>query len=324
MKIYMKSLMAVMIFLLSALPNAEADLSVVRELVIAPKNARVLANIGSVNQSFNIRMVKALVDIHIGKLPQSTEQPVDINVHAVFTMQNESPDSLSLTVGFPVSNSEFSAFEFKSFKVKTDNEPRSIFNRTSGYPRKMNHAWISGPDKKGDTKLPDYQEERDRKSNSRKLFGQQIIGGYEFQNLMVWRERFAPNQIREIQVDYSMEIPRQRNNWNYKRAEGNHKGVWPEEANNLPINFLNSIPFLEEYYFFDYYLVSGASWKGVIGEEIINLHMDNSWQGHKLYSNYEYKLFRSENKKNADNTHGIIYTYFLKNAEPTEDRKSVV
>jgi hypothetical protein len=311
--------MTVLTFLFSAFSNAEADLNVVRELVIAPKNARVLANIGSVNQSFNIRMAKALVDIHIGKLPQSAEEPVEINIHAVFTMQNESPDSLSLTVGFPVSNSEFSVFEFKSFKVGTDNEPRSVFNRTSGYPRKMNHAWISGPDKKGDKELPDYQEGRNRKSNSGKLFGQQIIGGDEFQNLMVWKETFDPHQVRKIQVDYSMKIPTQKNTWETKRAEGNYKGVWPEEANNLPLKFLNSIPYRDKYYFFDYYLVSGASWKGMIGEEIIKLHLDNSWQGHRLYSNYEHKLFRSGDKKNDEDSHAMTYTYLLQNAEPTEN-----
>ena len=51
--------------------------------------------------------------------------------------------------------------------------------------------------------------------------------------------------------------------------KGSHKGVWLQEATNVPVASLKKIP--GSYYFFDYYL-SGASWSGSVGFEDITLH----------------------------------------------------
>lgn len=316
-----KKLFMITTLLLLIPHTAEADLDVIREVIIAPKNGRAAANIGSVNQSSNIRMVLAKVDIEVGKVPVSDQDPVRINVHSVFTMKNESQDALSLTVGFPVSRSEYSAFDLVSFAVKTDGNPRSVFNRVSGYIRRIKHIFISGPDKESYKKLVDYEINKDHLE----IYGIQKIGKGEYQNLMVWGEVFDPGQERNIEVRYSIEIPLQKNVWKQKKVKGNYKGIWPQEANNLPLDFLKSIPgkkkfslfSYNKYYFFDYYLISGASWKGTIGEEVITLRLDNSWQGHTLYSNHKDKLVRQSSPK-GDDLHGILtYAYILRNAEPT-------
>ena len=70
--------------------TAEADLNVVREVTIAPKNGRVAANIGSVNQSYNIRMEKALVEITVGRVPDRENDPVMIRVAAQHLARVES------------------------------------------------------------------------------------------------------------------------------------------------------------------------------------------------------------------------------------------
>ena len=96
--------------------------------------------------------------------------------------------------------------------------------------------------------------------------------------------------------------------------EGNYKGIWPQEANNLPLAFLETIPRNEKYYFFDYYLTSGASWKDTIGEEVIQLRLHDSWQGHELFSSYKYNLVRSGTVPDE-----LTYTYILRNEEPAEN-----
>ncbi len=316
----------VLAVLLMASHGVWADLEIVREVTIAPKNGRVLANIGSVNQSYNIRMIKAVVEIEVGKVPAEDKEPVVLNVHALFTMKNESPEKMDLTVGFPVSNSRFSAFDFKSFLVETGGFPRSVFNRLTGYPNYMKHFYVSGPEKESYTELPDYPELNAESGapdtygfKRRNVFVVEKIGEQGFHNLMVWREMFEPDQTQIVDIRYTIEIPPQKNKWEQKKAKGNYKGIWPEEANNLPISFLESIPHKEVFYFFDYYLVSGASWKGTIGEEVITLRLDDSWGGHKLYSNHRDKLTRTGELGTGENNVGLTYTYILRDAEPTDN-----
>jgi hypothetical protein len=158
--IMIKRLFIASVLLLLIPRYAAADLSVIREVTVTSKNGRVAANIGPVNQSSNVRMVKTKVDIDIGKVPVPDQDPVRINVHAVFTMKNESPDTLSLTVGFPVSHSQYSAFDLISFSVRTDGHPRSVFNRISGYPRQMKHEFVSGPEPESYKEFIDYQKEK--------------------------------------------------------------------------------------------------------------------------------------------------------------------
>ncbi len=86
------------------------DLNVVKEVVIAPKGVNAAANIGSVNSSVNVRMNSAKVDIHVGKPGGGTLAPLPLNVRATFELVNESSHELKLTVGFPISNSQYSSF----------------------------------------------------------------------------------------------------------------------------------------------------------------------------------------------------------------------
>ena len=73
--------------------------------MIAPKKGRAGANIGPVNASVNIAMLKADVEISVGPVPTSVDEPLDIADRGSFTMKNESSESLALTVRFPVSDS---------------------------------------------------------------------------------------------------------------------------------------------------------------------------------------------------------------------------
>jgi hypothetical protein len=330
----MKRIIIIAIFLSVAVvlqpPNVNADIEIVREVVIAPKKGRAGANIGPVNASVNIAMLKADVEISVGPVPTSVSETLHIAVRAGFTMKNESSESLALTVGFPVSDSAYSAFKLQEFSVKSNGAPRSVFNRVTGYPRHLKHVFVSGPDMEGHRSLPDYTDAPNdpgvpKKTTARKLFGDERIGDESFHNLMVWKETFEAGQVSIIEVAYRIAVPLQENSFKTMKVKGNYKGIWPQEANNLPIDFLKSIPGKKDlspfsyhkFYFFDYYLVSGASWKGTIGEETIALRLDDSWQGHLLYSNQKDKLVRSGESKEEVWPVNLIYTYALRDAEPT-------
>ena len=332
----MKRIMIFAIFLTVAVVlqplNVTADLDVVREVVIAPKKGRGGANIGPVNTSVNIAMLKAHVEIRVGPLPASVDEPLHIAVSARFTMKNESSESLALTVGFPVSESAYSAFKLQEFNVKSNGGPRSVFNRVTGYPRYLKHAYVSGPDREGHRGLPDYAGDDvpndqgvPKGTTARKLFGNERIGDESFHNLMVWKETFEAGQVSIIEVAYRIAVPLQENSFKTMKVKGNYKGIWPQEANNLPIDFLKSIPGKKDlspfsyhkFYFFDYYLVSGASWKGTIGEETITLRLDDSWQGDLLYSNQKYRLVRSGDSDEGVRSGDLTYNYTLRDADPT-------
>ena len=135
--------------------GARGDLSAEREIVLSPERGRVVANIGAIGHSDAVAMNRADVNISVGERPHDREARVDIGVHAVFTMENISTDTVALTVGFPVSDSSWSAFEFDFFDVITDGDARSVFERVGGYPRRLSHRHVSGPDPLAHGGLPE-------------------------------------------------------------------------------------------------------------------------------------------------------------------------
>ncbi|WP_415407913.1 hypothetical protein ACLHDG_05110 [Sulfurovum sp. CS9] len=286
------------------------DLIVVREVVIAPKGVNAAANIGSVNSSVNVRMDLAKVDIHVAKPGGGALAPLPLNVRATFELVNESSDELKLTVGFPVSNSEYSSFELSHFSVVTDGAVREVFRRTGSYPRLMGHEYVSG--EKGPEKATPPAE-----IGSDNLFGVQSIGKDTFQNLMVWEETFAPSQRKKIKVDYEIEIPFQENKVVREQVESSSKGIMHGAANNVPIQFLQKVG-TGSYYFFDYYLTSGASWAGSIGFEEITLHFDHWWRDLEFYSTIKQGEICWSNRTLYPSL-PIVATYQLRDKEPTEN-----
>jgi len=291
------------------------DLNVIKEVAIAPKGVKAAANIGSVNSSVNVRMDSAKVDVHVGMpvVSPGTSALLPLNIKAKFKLINESPQELKLTVGFPVSNSQYSSFKLSRFRVVTDGAVREVFRRKSGYPRQLNHEYVSGEKGPGKATPPAETDQQD----SAKLFGNQFIGRESFQNLMVWEESFSPAQQKIVVVDYEINIPLQENKMVRKRVEGNYKGVWPQEANNVPVHFLQQLP-PGHYYFFDYYLTSGASWAGAIAFEDVTLHFDYWWRDLEFHSTIKQGKIGWSNRT-LDPSLPIIATYQLRNEEPTEN-----
>lgn len=317
-----------------ALSFCFGDVSVEREVVITPKGVNAAANIGSVNSSVNVRMDLAKVDIHIAKprddglvtIPFRAYEAIDrlitvpldgrvvtipLNVIATFELINESSHDLNLTVGFPVSNSAYSSFELSHFSVVTDGTVKEVFRRKGNYPNALWHEYISGIKGSKNANPP-------LEKGAENLFGRQGIGKETFQNLMVWDETFSPAQRKKIQVEYEIEIPLQENKVVRERVFSSEKGISSKAANNVPIQFLQKIG-SGSYYFFDYYLTSGASWAGSIGFEEVTLHFDHWWKGNLEF----YSTIKKDEIAWFNQTHdsAIFMTaiYQFRDKEPTEN-----
>lgn len=298
--------------LLFARPCA-ADLTVVSEVAIGPKTAHGAANIGAVNSSPNVRLEKAVIDITVGKpFVRNRGKPLPIVVRGTFLLVNQSDQLLELTVGFPVSNSEYSAYTLEAFRVATDMETREVFRRKSGYPRRLTHEYISGMKGPGIAKPPN-----DVNESTMHLFGRQRLGHDEFQNLMVWEETFSPHQEKSVKVEYELTLPLQEAEVLRKRVKGNHKSVWPQEANNVPPTFVDSLPD-ESYYFFDYYLTSGASWAGPIGVEEILMSFDQWWYDVEFYTTIDTDELSWAPRKAKPSDPAWMY-YVIENIDPSEN-----
>jgi hypothetical protein len=306
-------------WLLGAAGPARADLTVVREVVVAPKKGSLAANIGPVNRSAKVRLAQAEVLIRPGP-PPAAGRPLRVEVRARFVLRSEAEAPLRLTVGFPVSDSEYSSFDFVSFQVRGPEGPRTVFQRATGYPRRMTHRLVSGPEASPAGLLPDvdWAEKRGEVYRSRRagrIMGGDAVGSRELGNLMVWAEEFRPGQAKTLEVGYVMAIPLQAAGWSRRRVEGNHKGVWPQEANNVPLAFLQTLP-PGPYYFFDYYLVTGAAWKGPIGSETVTLELDGSWAGHELFCNLSESLHKATSMQKGGKTPSTAYVYQFREQEP--------
>lgn len=310
------------LILVAAMP-ALADLTVVREVLITPKRGSLAANIGPVNQSPNIRLTQADVAVVAGPVPNAAGRPLEVSVRARFRLESQSEHKLLLTVGFPVSNSQYSSFAMDSFSVTGPSGPRTVFQRVTSYPAAMTHRLVSGPAGHPARLLPDV--ERAEKQGAVYLSGGQrpvlkgeSIGSGDYKNLMVWAETFNPKETKTLTVDYVMKVPLQHSNWSRRRVEGGYKGIWPQEANNLPLSFLKTIP-KGEYYFFDYYLVSGAAWQGPIGRERVTLVLSDTWQGHRLFCNLMSGLTKTTVASGKNSEPRAAYVYVLTEREPKEN-----
>lgn len=300
------------LLLLCARPSA-ADLIVVREVAIGPKTVHAAANIGAVNSSPNVRLEKAVIDITVGRpFVDNSGKPLLIAVRGTFLLVNQSDQQLELTVGFPVSNSEYSAYALEAFRVATDMKTREVFRRKSGYPRRLTHEYISGMKGPGSAKPPN-----DVYESTMHLFGRQQMGKDELHNLMVWQERFSPYQEKSVKVEYEFTLPLQEAEVLRKKVKGNHKSVWPQEANNVPPAFVESLPD-KSYYFFDYYLTSGASWAGTIGVEEILMSFDQWWYDVEFYTTIDIDELAWAPRK-AKPADPIWMYYVIEDMDPSEN-----
>lgn len=298
---------------------ARADLAFEREIYINSKTTPAVSNITGSSQA--IEMQEAQVDINVSAATEGSSL-ITLTTNAQFHMHNSTKETVLLTMGFPVSDSSYSAFQLIDFRVTSGGEPRSVFQRVTGYPRHREHIWVSGPETDPRI-LPDandppgvFGDENwiDRNDGSSVLQDSPDGSnrGVASANKMVWRELFTPNEVRLIVVTYSLNLPTQSKKSEKMRKVSNEKGISREEANNCPVAFLNKLA-PGDYYFFDYYLVTGASWKGPIGKEEIRLHLPPGWVNATLSSwpektttREDLMVYRLEREEPRDNIYWAV------------------
>ena len=325
-----------------------ADLMHISEVTVTPQSVNTIANIGSVNSSVNVRMDLAKVDMFIGKprilgkehsdfyrerisyqydfrnfleKTKRFEKPdesrmvlLPLNIKAIFELVNESSDTLKLTVGFPVSNFQYSVFELFNFSVVTNDTVCEVFQRRSSYPKYLNHKYISGS-KNPKRATPPVEINK----YTVDVPGLQVIGKTPFKNMMVWEETFTPSQRKKIEISYQVDIPWQENKIVQSRVIVGKGEIVPAPIvpDAVPLQFLKKID-PGSYFFFDYYLTSGASWEGSIGFEEITLHFDRWWQGLEFYSTIKKDKLAWSNRIFKPNIPTTV-TYRFQDKEPTEN-----
>lgn len=182
-------------------------------------------------------------------------------------------------------------YNIMDFTAVSNDEKQTVYHRRTGYPNFRKQERISGPDLPPEN-LPDY-------------FEKPFLTGENYNNKMIWREDFAPNEERIIQVDYSLYLAPLTNEYEKRKMNVGGFNAGPT-AENTPSKLLSKIKKDKKYYFFDYFLESGASWKGTIGKEVIRLHLPKDvWEMSDLEC-YPKKL----------NDEDGVLVYTLENEDP--------
>ena len=316
-----------------------ADVVLISEVTVAPKSVNAVANISSGISFVNVRMDLAKVDMFIGKplvldkessfyykesikfydsfrnllknpktLDKTDESRIvllPLHIKAIFELVNESTNTLKLTVGFPISNAKYSSFHLLNFTVVSNGTIREIFHSRSSYKKYISEG-------KGDNSatLP---------TNISENIIDFSVGKDLFQNMIFWEETFTPGERKKIEVTYEVDIPLQENKIVQSRVIVQKGGRVPAPIapDGAPIQFLQKIH-TGSYFFFDYYLTSGASWAGSIGFEEITLHFDRWWQGLEFYSTIKEDKLAWSNRTFKPNTPTTV-TYQFRDKEPTEN-----
>ncbi len=136
------------------------------------------------------------------------------------------------------------------------------------------------------------------------------------QNMMAWEEAFAPKEERIINVQYQLDIASQLKGevatrvkkMEFYRPIPLFIGLTPIDLSCIS-RLLNNLPD-GRYYLFDYFLVSGATWKGPIGKETIRLHLSDDFKGMQVLCSQPDRL-KQENP--------TTWTYVLENEKPREN-----
>jgi len=296
------AVLAVIIVSAVLCPPTSADV----KLIIRPDAVPVptepeAANPSQLVGSPCVRMAEATVDIDV-KSNQRKKGTADISVEvkAVFHMCSDSVVSETMTVGFPLSNQSYSAAKPGAFSVNSNGEAKSL------------SRWPEQTGKKG--KKSEDERLREAIEGSRDV--DEITREMINQNMMAWEEAFAPKEERTIDVQYQLDIASQLKDgvatrvrkMQFYRPIPLFIGLTQTDLSDISA-LLSGLPD-GPYYFFDYFLVSGATWKGPIGKETIRLHLSDDFKGVQVLCSQPDRL-KQENP--------TTWTYVLENEKPAKN-----
>lgn len=185
---------------------------------------------------------------------------------AEFEMEDSSPAELAgqlYLVGFPVTGLSSKIVTIDNFAVKVDGkEPATVLRQAIAISRresKLKDNAISGA---LDAHL------------APKTDGKQWSVGYIdeswYRASYVWQQTARPKTITKVQVAYSVTLHPQ--SIHYSKSYEGEASDWEV----IPFGDIKVDKWKDQYYFFDYVLLSGATWDGPIGRETIEVTTDSA------------------------------------------------
>jgi hypothetical protein len=244
------------------IPLARADVAVLREK--GPKSGTLFANPGIVAgapEGLKITMRTADVRIQLraaGGGNMAADCVADFELVDVGSRPAETPP---LLVAFPVTGLRSKVVAVEQFNVAIDGEnPPTVLRRSitiSKGQAKLEDIPIHG--QLDDRFAPQYP------SRSWAIFLTDETG---YRDAYVWQQRLNSSGVSRVRVSYTVTLRPQSIHYS--------KSYHPAEDDREVIPFENLLidKWDDQYFFFDYVLLSGATWHGPIGLETITLSAD--------------------------------------------------
>jgi hypothetical protein len=250
-----------LILLVSGVGTARADIAVLREK--GPLSAAVFSNPGRVDlgksetkvamRSANVRIVisAGANDLLIAKCQADFE---------LEDLTTEATKPETILVAFPVTGLTAKSVAIRNFKVTVDGEtPPTALRRTIFISRRESRI--------EDTPL-DGQLDARFLAESYRAGGVKLSDESVYPNAYVWSQETKPGAKSHVSVSYQVELRPQELKYakSYQAAETDNDVV--------PFQDLQLDSWNDRYYLFDYILLSGSTWSGPIGKEVVSLTVD--------------------------------------------------
>lgn len=252
---------------------AQADIAVLREK--GPKSGAAFANIGALTgdaAAESVAMKSADVTIH---LKRGEGDALVAECEAKFLLADErdaNATALEFLAAFPVTGLRSGVVAVKSFRVETDGErPATVLRRAIEVSRR---DW-----KVEDMPIHGQLDARFRSEYRHEMFSDPRLklGTSAYLAAYAWPMRIRPQQTTAVKVSYVVELMPQTVSYTKSYEET------PGDEDVIPFADLKITNPKSRHYFFDYVLVSGATWHGSIGVETIKLTWDASLGNKRLH-----------------------------------------
>ena len=260
----MKTSRFALLFLAAAASLSRADIAVLHEK--GPKAGSLMANPG-VSQSSpkNLKITLRQAEVKISLRPAGGGN-LAADVTASFQLEDHASmlaGTRTFLVAFPVTGLRSQVMAVKDFRVSVDgNQPPLVLRRTVriGYNRYNLE----------DTAVARQLDERFAPDKEPSQTGVCLADETAYDDAYVWTQSSKPGSKTSVAVAYTAILKPQEISYS--------KSYQPSEDDNevIPFDDIEVPKWDEKYFLFDYVLLSGATWEGPIGSEMIEFAIDPS------------------------------------------------
>jgi hypothetical protein len=239
-------------------PLSHADVATLREK--GPKSGAAFSNLGLAAMSTDVKV--AMRDARVKILLKKGEgDTILAECEANFLLENLAPTETGpqdFLVAFPVTGLTSKVVMIDKFAVTVDGKtPPTVFRQGIAISRresKLQDRVISG-----------QLEARFAPEKSKQQWGVCLSDKAVYPNSYAWSQHTTPGAKSKVKVTYVVTMHPQSIHYSKSYDSAN------DDVEVIPFDNLEVENWNENYYFFDYVLVSGATWEGPIGHEIITL-----------------------------------------------------